>query len=156
MELEPVERAHQRANGGDGIAYVAGELELVRGLRLTVHQPVDHLQGECNVQEEVAEGVVQAPEGGKRPPRAVEQNLCVVDHVPKGEEEDEDVVVVDGIDGRDWRDGRVYEARHEQVVHECVALGPNSIEKIWLEFWLEKPLEVWLEMSYTKKMFKNG
>ena len=34
--------------------------------------------------------------------------------------------------------------------------GPNSIEKIWLEFWLEKPLEFWLEISYTKKMFKNA
>ena len=31
-------------------------------------------------------------------------------------------------------------------------LGPNSIEK----FWLEKPLEFWLEIPYTKKMFKNG
>ena len=29
------------------------------------------------------------------------------------------------------------------------AQGPNSIEKIWLEFWLEKPLEVWLEISGT-------
>ena len=29
-----------------------------------------------------------------------------------------------------------------------VDLGPNSIEKFWLEFWLEIP--------YTTKMFKNG
>ena len=31
-------------------------------------------------------------------------------------------------------------------------LGPNSIEKFWLEFWLEKPLEFWLDIPYTKKM----
>ena len=24
--------------------------------------------------------------------------------------------------------------------------GPNSMEKLWLEFWLEKPLEFWLEI----------
>ena len=26
-------------------------------------------------------------------------------------------------------------------------LGPNSIQNFWLEFWLEKPLEFWLEIS---------
>ena len=35
-------------------------------------------------------------------------------------------------------------------------LGHNSIGKFWLEFRLEKPLEFWLEIPYTKKMFKNG
>ena len=35
------------------------------------------------------------------------------------------------------------------------AAGVNSIETFWLEFWLEKPLEIWLEIPYTKKMFKN-
>ena len=35
-------------------------------------------------------------------------------------------------------------------------LGPNSIEKFWLEFRLEKLLEFWLEIPHTKKMFKNG
>ena len=30
-------------------------------------------------------------------------------------------------------------------------LGPNSIEK----FWLEKSLEFWLEIPYTKKKLKN-
>ena len=25
-------------------------------------------------------------------------------------------------------------------------LGPNSIETFWLEFWLEKSLELWLEI----------
>ena len=34
--------------------------------------------------------------------------------------------------------------------------GGNSIGKIWLEFWLEKPLEFWLEIPYTKKTLKNG
>ena len=34
-------------------------------------------------------------------------------------------------------------------------LGPNSIEKFWLEFRLGNPLEVWLQIPYTKKMFKN-
>ena len=34
--------------------------------------------------------------------------------------------------------------------------GPNSIEKIWLEFWLEKRLEFWLEIPYTKKWFEKG
>ena len=37
-----------------------------------------------------------------------------------------------------------------------VTLGPNSIEKIWFEFRLEKPLEFWLEIPYTKKTFKDG
>ena len=32
-------------------------------------------------------------------------------------------------------------------------LGPNSIEKFWLEVWLEKSLEFWLEITYAKKMF---
>ena len=35
-------------------------------------------------------------------------------------------------------------------------LGPNSIETFWLEFWLEKSLEFWLEIPYTEKVFKNG
>ena len=35
-------------------------------------------------------------------------------------------------------------------------LGPNSTEKVWLEFWLEKPLEFSPEIPYTKKTFKNG
>ena len=35
-------------------------------------------------------------------------------------------------------------------------LGPNSIGKFWFEFWLEKPLEFWLEIPYSKKMFKIG
>ena len=29
--------------------------------------------------------------------------------------------------------------------------GGNSIEQNWLEFWLKKPLEVWLEVPYTNK-----
>ena len=32
-----------------------------------------------------------------------------------------------------------------------VTLGGNSIEKCWLE----KSLEFWLEIPYTKEMFKN-
>ena len=39
--------------------------------------------------------------------------------------------------------------------HASRLQGPNSIEKNWLEFWLEKPLEFRLEIPYTKKMFKN-
>ena len=35
-------------------------------------------------------------------------------------------------------------------------LGGDSIEKVWLEFRLEKPLEFWLEIPFTKKTFKNG
>ena len=34
-------------------------------------------------------------------------------------------------------------------------LGGNSIEKIWLQIWLEKTLKFWLDISYTKKKFKN-
>ena len=34
-------------------------------------------------------------------------------------------------------------------------LGDNSIEKKWLEFWLEKPLEFWPEIPYTNKKFKK-
>ena len=29
-------------------------------------------------------------------------------------------------------------------------------ERFWLEFWLEKSLEFWLEISYTKKIGKTG
>ena len=38
----------------------------------------------------------------------------------------------------------------------ALALWQNSMEKFWLEFWLEKPLEFWLEIPYTKKCSKNG
>ena len=34
-------------------------------------------------------------------------------------------------------------------------LGPDSDRKIQLEFWLEKSLESWLEIPYTKKKFNN-
>ena len=35
--------------------------------------------------------------------------------------------------------------------------GPHSWEAIqYKKFWLEKSLEFWLEIPYTKKMFKNG
>ena len=37
-----------------------------------------------------------------------------------------------------------------------VWVGPNSIETFWLELWLAKPLEFWLEIPYTLKMLKNG
>ena len=33
--------------------------------------------------------------------------------------------------------------------------GPNSIENILANFRLEKSLEFWLEIPYTKKTFKN-
>ena len=36
-----------------------------------------------------------------------------------------------------------------------VDLGPNSIETLWHEFWLEKLLEFRLEIPYTGKMFKK-
>ena len=47
---------------------------------------------------------------------------------------------------------------HSHVVGQgiLVRLGTDSIEKFWIEFWLEKPLEFWLEVACTKKMFKNG
>ena len=32
--------------------------------------------------------------------------------------------------------------------------GSNSIEKFYLEFWLGKPPEFWLEISYTRKCSK--
>ena len=35
---------------------------------------------------------------------------------------------------------------------DVVDLGPNSIGN----FWLEKPLEFWLEIPYTNKKLKNG
>ena len=34
--------------------------------------------------------------------------------------------------------------------------GPIQQETFWLEFRLEKPLEIRPEISYIKKMFKNG
>ena len=34
--------------------------------------------------------------------------------------------------------------------------GAQLIEKFWLEFRPEKPLEFWLEIPHTKKTFKNG
>ena len=50
----------------------------------------------------------------------------------------------------------VGEDRLEGVLAGDRVLGPNSIEKCWLEFRLEKPLEFWLEIPYTKKKLKNG
>ena len=35
-------------------------------------------------------------------------------------------------------------------------LGAQFNRKIWLEFRLEKQLEFWLPIPYTKKTFKNG
>ena len=40
----------------------------------------------------------------------------------------------------------------EVIVEGATDLGPNSIEKFWLEVWFEKPLELWLDM----KIFING
>ena len=39
-----------------------------------------------------------------------------------------------------------------------VALTPIQYKSfgLWLEFWLEEPLDIWLEIFSTKKMFKNG
>ena len=45
--------------------------------------------------------------------------------------------------------------RDDPRLHADV-LGPNSIQHFWLEFWLKKPLEFWLEIPYTKKMFKKS
>ena len=48
-------------------------------------------------------------------------------------------------------------AEVQAALHVSVqGLGPNSIEKFWLEFRLEKSLEIWLDIPYIKKMFKNG
>ena len=33
--------------------------------------------------------------------------------------------------------------------------GPIKKNKIWHEFWLEKPLAFWLEIHYTKKKFNK-
>ena len=48
-------------------------------------------------------------------------------------------VVVGGVD---VNVGSVQELAHQSEV----PLGPNSIEKIWLEYWLEKSLEFLLEI----------
>ena len=32
---------------------------------------------------------------------------------------------------------------------------PIQLKKFWLEYWLEKSLEFWLDIHYTIKMFKN-
>ena len=52
--------------------------------------------------------------------------------------------------------GEVAEEPRPDEEVQLVWLGPNSIEKIWLEFRLEKPLEFWLEIPYSMKLFKNG
>ena len=44
----------------------------------------------------------------------------------------------------------------ESVLAAESGLGGDSIGKFWLEFSLEKSLELWLEIPYTKKTFKNG
>ena len=45
--------------------------------------------------------------------------------------------------------------RHFGQLEPWVALGPNSIEKFWLEHWLEKSVEFWLEIPHSRKMYKN-
>ena len=40
--------------------------------------------------------------------------------------------------------------------YEQYLQGTNLMEIFWLEFWLEKPLNFWLEIPSTKKMLKNG
>ena len=32
--------------------------------------------------------------------------------------------------------------------------GPIQLEKVWLEFWLKKQLDIWLDIAYTKKSLK--
>ena len=44
----------------------------------------------------------------------------------------------------------------EQDTNATVKQGPDSVEIIWRDFWLEKPLEFWLEIPNTEKRFKNG
>ena len=46
-------------------------------------------------------------------------------------------------------------AEASAAVLALVVLGVNSIEKCWLEFWLEKLLEFWLQIPYTEKDAKN-
>ena len=41
------------------------------------------------------------------------------------------------------------------LIGSPMTLGPNSIEKLSLQFWLEKLLEFLLEIPYTKQMFKK-
>ena len=53
-------------------------------------------------------------------------------------------------------DGLGLPVQHPEGVTVLPDLGPDSIEKFWLEFLLEKSLEFWLEYPDTKKMFKNG
>ena len=52
--------------------------------------------------------------------------------------------------------GRILHVREQQrlLVQDLRrwSQGPNSIEKFQLEFWLEKSLELWLEIPYTKKI----
>ena len=81
---------------------MAGQLQLIRSFCLTIDIEVDDLHGKSYVQKKVTEGVVEAPERSKCFPGTVEQNLNIVHHMTKGEEEDEDVIVVDGVSGRDW------------------------------------------------------
>ena len=60
-------------------------------------------------------------------------------------------------DGKAGHDGRLPDPVGRLLQSVVIGLlGPNSIEKCWLEFWLEKPLEFWLQIPCTKKMFKNG
>ena len=51
--------------------------------------------------------------------------------------------------------GEVVVAAEQRRVQAVVLMGPNSIETFLLEFWLEKSLEIWLEIPYTKKKLTN-
>ena len=62
--------------------------------------------------------MVHAPEGGKGLPGTVKQNLNVIHCMTKGEEEDEDVIIIDGVGGGDWCGCCSYETSNKQVVHE--------------------------------------
>ena len=67
-------------------------------------------------------------------------------------------LVAEGVQGRRRRRRRDVGdevGRRRRGERRC-PLGPNSIDTFQLGFQLEKPLEFWGEIPYTKKMFKMG
>ena len=44
--------------------------------------------------------------------------------------------------------------RHHLRIDRSHPPGTQFNGKFWLEFWLEKSLQFWIEIPYTKKMFK--
>ena len=123
--MEPIERSHERVDCCNGIEYVTYELQFLSHISVAEPEVVGQLQSKGNVQNDVAEGMVKAPESGKDLPRTVHQDFDVTDHLAKGEEEYEYMIVVDWLSTGYWCHCGRY--KHSYKVYVNVCINPEAV-----------------------------